>query len=251
MQVESILKLIMIRVNKKYVDDLVEHSGGFNPNDRIDFKAERSLTTKGTIEVGVDDLQQNPQTILNADGSIITKSIMIDNTTISSNENHNLTIDNTLKVNNIEITNGKISEILDDDLAIVNKKYVNEHGGIDPNERVDLKAIDYSLTTKGGILIGYDEITEEETAFITKDGILSINNGYVAEIDETTDNIDLSIINKGYVDNKLFDINTRLETAEGNISTNTSNINGLSTRLETAESNISTNTGSINGYLLY
>ncbi len=240
-------------VNKKYVDDLISHSGDFNPELQIDLKNNRSLTTKGTIEVGVDDSAQNPQTILNPDGSIITKSININNTIISTNDNNELTIDkklnvdNTINSNKIEAISGKVTTVNPDDgdYAIVNKKYVDEHGGgggFNPDNRIDLNAIDYSLTTKGGVLIGVDNNIEHEKASITKDGTLNIIKGYVNNVDELSTN---SIINKNYVDNTISPITTRLDTAETNISTNTTNITNLTNRLDTAETNISTNTTNI------
>ena len=249
-------------VNKKYVDDLFVEQGNFNPKVRNDFtESERSITTHGTIEIGVDNNFENPKTLLNPDGSIITKSINIDGTTLSSNDNNELTVnnklnvDNTITCNRIESINGKITEINveDGDYAIVNKKYVDEHGGgIDKHAELDLLHQDWSLSTQGGILIGVDDNIENEKAYISKDGELNITNGYVINIDETSANKNYAIINKGYVDDKDSIITNRLDTDETNISNNTTNIStntteitNIKSRLDTDETNISNNTNNI------
>ena len=187
-------------VNKKYVD---EHSGGFDPSQQMNLTNEISLTTKGTIKVGVDDEHTNPKTILNSDGTV-----------------------NTIR---IELNNGIVSEVKneDGDYAIVNKKYVDEHSGqVDPSQTLELTN-EKSMTTTGNVLIGYDKINDTQKIKLSKDGDINVIKGFVSTMDDNN----LSIVNKVYVDTNINDINDDIYDINTTLNTHTEDINNINAQL--------------------
>jgi len=163
-------------VNKKYVDYKISESGNVDFNGQNDFKESPcSITSQGSIKIGVDNSTENPKITLNSNG--------------------------TIEGVNITVNKGKITDEPTQYDDIVNKKYVDENGGVDPYNTLNLKN-NLSLTAKGSVYIGYNEDTSTETIELNKDGSINIKNGLLNDIILDTDN-NKSIINKEYVDNKL------------------------------------------------
>ena len=165
-------------VNKKYVDDKFAESGNVDFKGQNDFKESPcSITSQGSIKIGVDNSVENPKLLLNSDGSIKIDDVNADseNPKIVLNSNGIITTDT------INILNGYVDDIAsdDEDDRIVNKKYVDTHGGgggFDPEQTLELKVNDLSLTGAGSIYVGYDYDTTDKTIELNKNGSIYLGN---------------------------------------------------------------------------
>ena len=153
-------------VNKKYVDDKFAEKRNVNFKSQNDFtESEYSITSQGSIAIGCNNPDQPDESkiVLNSNGSVIASAVIADE---------------------INITKGYVQDIPESDTdpnidnRIVNKKYVDTHGGgIKPDDTLELKNSDVSMTASGNVYVGYDydsqigeELNGNKTIELDKDG---------------------------------------------------------------------------------
>jgi len=152
-------------VNKKYVDDKFAEKGNVDFRRQNDFiESVYSITSQGSIAVGCDDPDHPDESkiVLNSNGSVISSAVITDE---------------------INVIKGYVQDIPESDTdsnidnRIVNKKYVDTHGGgIKPEDTLELKNNDVSMTASGNVYVGYDYILGDKTIELNKNGSIYLGD---------------------------------------------------------------------------